>query len=144
MARHRGQRAHRISHGSDILVRASVTADVPANAINVAYRNRLLDKSYRFVRRDCRALPNYDLGFVKVRHHALMTFFELQQSKDIVMRIVAIVTFALLGYWSAAGSVRAADSCKECRDFQRVCLQAHSKAACKTDYEICMKACKKK
>ena len=59
------------------------------------------------------------------------------------MRIVAVATFALLGFWSAMEPARAADACKECRDFQRACLTAHSKAACKTDYEICLKHCRK-
>jgi hypothetical protein len=37
------------------------------------------------------------------------------------------------------------DSCtKDCRDFQRACLKAHSQGACKTDYDICIKHCKEK
>ena len=60
------------------------------------------------------------------------------------MRVVAIVTLALLGYWSATDSVRAADNCKDCRDQQRVCMANYSAKTCKTEYDICMKACRKK
>jgi hypothetical protein len=59
------------------------------------------------------------------------------------MRLVIVGLLLLFTGWMTADSVRAADSCKECRDFQRACLAAHSKEACKTDYDICMKHCKK-
>jgi hypothetical protein len=60
------------------------------------------------------------------------------------MMIVAAVLLALLGALGSAPA-GAADSCgKDCRDFHQACLKAHSKEACKTDYEICMKACRKK
>jgi hypothetical protein len=60
------------------------------------------------------------------------------------MKTITLVSLAFIGYLAAYGPVRAADSCKECRDFQKACLQAHSKAACQTDYDICMKHCKQK
>jgi hypothetical protein len=53
------------------------------------------------------------------------------------------VSIVLLGYLSAPGSAFAADSCKECREFHKACVQAHSQAACKVDYDICMKHCRK-
>jgi hypothetical protein len=62
------------------------------------------------------------------------------------MRVVVI----LLVMFGCAGSLDAAqaggsDSCtKDCRDFREACVKAHSQAACKTDYDICMKACRKK
>jgi hypothetical protein len=65
------------------------------------------------------------------------------QSREMGMRLVAVVSLLLFTASMTEDSVRAADSCKECRDFQRACLAAHSKAACKTDYDICMKHCKK-
>ena len=58
------------------------------------------------------------------------------------MKTITIVSVAVIGYLSILGPVRAADNCKECRDFHRACLTAHSKAACKTDYDICMKHCR--
>ena len=56
----------------------------------------------------------------------------------------AIVLTLLVAFCGGTGAARAQDTCKECRDFQRACLTAHSKAACKTDYDICMKHCRKK
>jgi hypothetical protein len=61
--------------------------------------------------------------------------------------IVALIFLALFG---CVGMLRAAhaagsDGCrKDCRDYQQACLKAHSQGACKTDYEICVKACQKK
>jgi hypothetical protein len=60
------------------------------------------------------------------------------------MKTITVVLIALIGYLSTPNLVRAADSGKECRDFQRACLQAHSKAACQTDYNICLKHCRQK
>jgi hypothetical protein len=62
------------------------------------------------------------------------------------MRILSIVMLILAG--SAINmsvvSAQKANTCKECRDFRRACLTAHSQAACKTDYDICMKHCRTK
>jgi hypothetical protein len=58
------------------------------------------------------------------------------------MKTIATVSVAVIGYLSIPGPVRAADNCNKCRDFHRVCLTAHSKAACKADYDICMKHCR--
>jgi hypothetical protein len=58
-----------------------------------------------------------------------------------------VVVIALLVLFTCVGSpvlVQAADTCKDCRDYQRACVKAHSQAACKTDYDICMKHCKAK
>jgi hypothetical protein len=60
------------------------------------------------------------------------------------MKVNVIAFLVLLAYVGGVAPTRAADSCKECRDFQRACLTAHSKAACKTDYDICIKHCKEK
>jgi hypothetical protein len=62
------------------------------------------------------------------------------------MRIFSVVLLLLSGSAinMSIASAQKADGCKECRDFQRACLTAHSQAACKTDYDICMKHCRKK
>ncbi len=63
------------------------------------------------------------------------------------MKIVAAVLFALFGGVGTLSAAQAAgsDNCiKDCRDYQRACLKAHSQDACKTDYDICTKACRKK
>jgi len=60
---------------------------------------------------------------------------------------VVVVLLVMLGWTGTLNAARAAgaDSCtKDCRDFQSACLKAHSHAACKTDYDICVKACRKK
>jgi hypothetical protein len=60
------------------------------------------------------------------------------------MKMVLVISLALFGWLSGLVTARAADSCsKECRDFQRACLKAHSQGACKTDYDICVRHCKK-
>ena len=60
------------------------------------------------------------------------------------MRVFALVT--LLAAFAAAGPVRAepTNNCKTCGDAQRACVKNHSRAACTTEYEICMKHCRAK
>ena len=58
-------------------------------------------------------------------------------NKGIEMKTITTVSIAVIGCLSVLGPLLAADNCKECRDFHRACLTAHSKAACKTDYDIC-------
>jgi len=58
--------------------------------------------------------------------------------------LILLALFGCMGAPSAAQAA-ASDSCgKDCRDYQRACLKAHSQEACKTDYDICIKACRKK
>jgi hypothetical protein len=60
------------------------------------------------------------------------------------MRVIVIALLALFAFVSGPVPVRAADSCKDCRDYQKACLKAHTQAACKSEYDICMKHCKEK
>jgi hypothetical protein len=60
------------------------------------------------------------------------------------MKVIAITLLVLFAYVSGLVPVRAADSCKDCRDYQRACVKAHSQAACKSEYDICMKHCRGK
>jgi hypothetical protein len=62
------------------------------------------------------------------------------------MRVFAILMLVLLGFWSANSTVRAEQSndCKICGAQQRACVKNHSQTACKTEYEICMKHCRRK
>jgi hypothetical protein len=67
-----------------------------------------------------------------------------QHRKEIVMRNCAITVLTLLTLWNTGATVRAADSCnKECREDYRACKGAHSEGACRTNYDICVKHCKK-
>ena len=60
------------------------------------------------------------------------------------MKTIAVALLVLIGSLSVSATSKAADRCKECREFLKACLQAHSKAACQTDYNICKKHCKDK
>lgn len=60
------------------------------------------------------------------------------------MKVFAAALIAMLGCIFAPSAVRAADACRECREFHKACIKNHSKAACKVDYDICMKHCRQK
>ena len=60
------------------------------------------------------------------------------------MRIVAIaLALAVLGTAGPVGA-QGANNCKMCADAQRACVKNHSRAACTTEYDICMKHCRAK
>jgi hypothetical protein len=56
------------------------------------------------------------------------------------------VLFVLLSFGSITGAVRAeqSDSCKQCREQQLACAKNYAGKTCKTEYDICMKSCKRK
>lgn len=54
------------------------------------------------------------------------------------------VSLTLVWLVTLPAAAPAADRCKECQEFLKACLQAHSKAACQTDHKICIKHCKDK
>jgi len=61
------------------------------------------------------------------------------------MRALVLIT-ALLG-WIGSGLpvlAAAADACKQCRDQQRACMSNYAGPTCKTEYDRCMKSCKRK
>ena len=60
------------------------------------------------------------------------------------MRVIAIL--AVLAALVAAAPVHAqkTNNCQICGDTQRACMKNHSRAACTTEYEICMKHCRAK
>jgi hypothetical protein len=60
------------------------------------------------------------------------------------MKGVAAALIILLDALSSAQAAGSDNCTKDCHDYQRACLKAHSYDACKTDYDICMKACRKK
>ena len=55
-----------------------------------------------------------------------------------------ILALALLIVSGVSQQVRAADACKECGDHRARCMKKHPGPTCKTDYDICTKACRKK
>ena len=56
------------------------------------------------------------------------------------------VILVLLAVCSIGTPLRAEPSgdCKVCREQHKACVLAHSKAACATEYEVCMKHCRRK
>ncbi len=63
------------------------------------------------------------------------------------MRGMIVATSVLIILCSAAGPVQAqkVDACtKDCRDYHRACVQAHSQGACKSELDICLKHCRQK
>jgi hypothetical protein len=60
------------------------------------------------------------------------------------MNFVAVILITAIGTGLAPDLARAADACKECSAFHKACVQNHSKEACKVDYDICMKHCRKR
>jgi hypothetical protein len=65
---------------------------------------------------------------------------------EIVMRTIAIVMLVLSGLCieNTTALAQQADACKECRAQQRACSSNYSAKTCKTEYDICMKSCRKK
>ena len=41
-------------------------------------------------------------------------------------------------------SAAQSDECKLCREDYQACVKAHSQGACKANYDICLKHCRKK
>ena len=63
-----------------------------------------------------------------------------------MMRAIALVVLVLLGTSGAGSPLHAQqkDKCKDCRDHLVVCKRNYSAQTCQVDFDICMKACKKK
>jgi hypothetical protein len=70
----------------------------------------------------------------------------LQPLEETIMRTVATVIVVLLSCSSMTTVARAepTNPCKECRDQQQACAKNYSAKTCKTEYDICMKSCKRK
>ncbi|MBR0799963.1 hypothetical protein JQ615_31815 [Bradyrhizobium jicamae] len=59
------------------------------------------------------------------------------------MRILAIALLMLVGSLTSIASARAQTSCKVCADQQKACMKNYAGPTCKTEYQMCMKSCKK-
>lgn len=57
--------------------------------------------------------------------------------------MIVLVLLALGGTGTAAGAA-AADACKQCRDQQCACMSNYAGQTCKTEYDRCMKSCRRK
>ena len=58
------------------------------------------------------------------------------------MRNFAVAVFALAGLLAASEAARA-QSCKVCAEQRAACMKNYAGPACKTEYKMCLKACKK-
>jgi hypothetical protein len=59
------------------------------------------------------------------------------------MRILAITLLILAGTFAALDTTRAQTSCKVCADQQKACMKNYAGPTCKSEYQMCMKSCKK-
>jgi hypothetical protein len=59
------------------------------------------------------------------------------------MRVITIVILALVGFWIASNSVQAQSTCTQCREQLSACNKNYPGKTCKTEFDICMKGCKK-
>jgi len=61
------------------------------------------------------------------------------------MRTVALVLLMLAGLFGTSDTAQAQQpSCKVCADQQRACMKNYAGPTCKTEYQMCMKSCRKK
>jgi len=61
------------------------------------------------------------------------------------MRLSAVTLLMLAALCSANHIAQAqASSCKVCSDQQRACMKNYAGPTCKSEYQMCMKACGKK
>jgi hypothetical protein len=60
------------------------------------------------------------------------------------VRIFAVLlVLAMQCCLTDASPAAQSDACKLCREDLEACVRAHSKDACKANYDICMKHCRK-
>ena len=59
------------------------------------------------------------------------------------MRILAISVLMLVGSLTSIDGAHAQTSCKVCADQQKACMKNYAGPTCKTEYQMCMKSCKK-
>ena len=62
------------------------------------------------------------------------------------MRSIAFIVLVLLGLGGTSAPARAAaaDACKQCRDQQRACMSNYAGPTCKTEFDRCMRSCRRK
>jgi hypothetical protein len=59
------------------------------------------------------------------------------------MRIMAITLLLLAGTFGNHDAARAQSSCKVCAEQRTACMKNYAGPTCKSEYTMCMKACKK-
>ncbi|RXG91119.1 hypothetical protein XH94_01800 [Bradyrhizobium zhanjiangense] len=59
------------------------------------------------------------------------------------MRNVPLILSILAGLFALNATAQAQTSCKVCAEQQKACMKNYAGPACKTEYQMCLKACKK-
>ena len=59
------------------------------------------------------------------------------------MRAIVTVLVALSFCSMTAAQAQQSSDCKKCREQQQACTKNYAAKTCKTEYDICMKGCKK-
>ncbi|RZN11476.1 hypothetical protein CWO91_08600 [Bradyrhizobium genosp. SA-3] len=59
------------------------------------------------------------------------------------MRNAALMLSVLTGLFALNATAQAQTSCKICAEQQKACMKNYAGPACKTEYQMCLKACKK-
>ena len=60
------------------------------------------------------------------------------------MRLTIAAALVLTIATGVSQRAQAADACKECSDHRARCMKNYPGPTCKIDYDICIKACRKK
>ncbi|OKO77623.1 hypothetical protein [Bradyrhizobium sp. NAS96.2] len=59
------------------------------------------------------------------------------------MRTVMIVFMFAAGFLASMDAAIGESSCKVCADQQKACMKNYAGPTCKSEYQMCMKSCKK-
>jgi hypothetical protein len=69
----------------------------------------------------------------------------IEHREETSMRTLAVTLLMLAGLCSTDNAARARQSsCKICDDQQRACAKNYAAPTCKSEYQMCMKSCRKK
>ena len=73
-----------------------------------------------------------------------MALLTMQMALEFSRFITVIVVLLSFSSMTTAARAETTNPCKECRDQQQACAKNYSAKTCKTEYDICMKSCKRK
>jgi len=59
------------------------------------------------------------------------------------MKTAAITLLMAIGTLASMATAHAQTSCKVCADQQKACMKNYAGPTCKSEYQMCMKSCKK-
>jgi hypothetical protein len=60
------------------------------------------------------------------------------------MKRLVMTLLVVAGAYATLDAALAQSSCKVCADQQKACVKSYGGPTCKTDYQMCMKSCRKK